>query len=46
MADRTDGGVDELALLWVLNQSDGKRSLLDIAERLRDSHSRACARLP
>jgi aminopeptidase-like protein len=24
---------DELALLWVLNQSDGSRSLLDIAER-------------
>ena len=23
----------ELALLWVLNQSDGTRSLLDIAER-------------
>jgi aminopeptidase-like protein len=33
MADRQDGGFDELALLWVLNQSDGKRSLLDIAER-------------
>jgi aminopeptidase-like protein len=33
MADRTDGGFDELALLWVLNQSDGNRSLLDIADR-------------
>lgn len=33
MADRDDGGFDELALLWVLNQSDGTRSLLDIAER-------------
>ncbi len=33
MADRTDGGFDEMALLWVLNQSDGTRSLLDIAER-------------
>ncbi len=33
MADRTDGGFDELALLWVLNQSDGTNSLLDIAER-------------
>jgi aminopeptidase-like protein len=33
MADRVDGGLDELALLWVLNQSDGRRSLLDIAER-------------
>jgi len=25
--------VDELALLWVLNQSDGRHSLLDVAER-------------
>lgn len=33
MADRVDGAFDELALLWVLNQSDGTRSLLDIAER-------------
>ena len=33
MADRTDGGFDEMALLWVLNQSDGSHSLLDIAER-------------
>ena len=34
---RTIGGVesrvDELAMLWVLNLSDGKHSLLDIAER-------------
>ena len=28
-----DAGVDEMAMLWVLNQSDGKNSLLDIAER-------------
>ena len=28
-----EGGVDELALLWVLNLSDGTHSLLDIAER-------------
>jgi aminopeptidase-like protein len=28
-----EGGVDELALLWVLNLSDGQHSLLDIAER-------------
>lgn len=28
-----DPGVEQLALLWVLNQSDGTRSLLDIAER-------------
>lgn len=33
------GGIDmrsaEMAVLWVLNQSDGRRSLLDIAERSR-----------
>jgi aminopeptidase-like protein len=28
-----DGRERELALLWVLNQSDGRHSLLDIAER-------------
>ena len=28
-----EGRIDELALLWVLNLSDGKHSLLDIAER-------------
>lgn len=28
-----EGGVDELALLWVLNLSDGQHSLLDIVER-------------
>jgi aminopeptidase-like protein len=28
-----EGRADELALLWVLNLSDGKHSLLDIAER-------------
>jgi aminopeptidase-like protein len=28
-----DGGVDTLSLLWVLNLSDGKHDLLDIAER-------------
>jgi aminopeptidase-like protein len=26
-------GVDQLAILWVLNQSDGSRTLLDVAER-------------
>ena len=26
-------GADEIAMLWVLNQSDGQHSLLDIAER-------------
>jgi len=33
LADRTDGGGGEMALLWVLNQSDGDHSLLDIAEK-------------
>jgi aminopeptidase-like protein len=28
-----EAGVSEMAMLWVLNQSDGKNSLLDIAER-------------
>jgi len=28
-----EGGIDELALLWVLNLSDGSHALLDIAER-------------
>jgi aminopeptidase-like protein len=28
-----DPGTDQLAMLWVLNQSDGSRTLLDIAER-------------
>ena len=28
-----DPGVEQLALLWVLNQCDGRHSLLDIAER-------------
>lgn len=28
-----DAGLNEMAVLWVLNQSDGKHSLLDIAER-------------
>jgi aminopeptidase-like protein len=30
---QTDGKAQELALLWVLNLSDGKNSLLDITER-------------
>ena len=29
----SDPGVEQLAMLWVLNQSDGTRSLLEIAER-------------
>ena len=28
-----DPGIEQLALLWVLNQSDGTKSLLEIAER-------------
>jgi len=28
-----NGGVEDLALLWVLNLSDGDHTLLDIAER-------------
>jgi len=28
-----DAGLSEMAMLWVLNQSDGKNSLLDISER-------------
>lgn len=28
-----EAGVSEMAMLWVLNQSDGRNSLLDIAER-------------
>ena len=33
LADRGSDGANELAILWVLNQSDGRHSLLDIAER-------------
>lgn len=33
MGGGTKGTVNELAMLWVLNLSDGKQSLLDIAER-------------
>ena len=34
LADRTgDDGSSEMAMLWVLNQSDGKHSLFEIAER-------------
>jgi aminopeptidase-like protein len=36
----TDGRDRELALLWVLNQSDGRHSLLDIAERSRVAFGR------
>jgi aminopeptidase-like protein len=33
MGGSADENVNELALLWVLNQSDGQHSLLDIAEK-------------
>jgi len=33
LAERQNDGAKEMALLWVLNQSDGRHSLLDIAER-------------
>ena len=33
MGGLADAGFDEMAMLWVLNLSDGSRSLLDIAER-------------
>jgi aminopeptidase-like protein len=33
MGGQTDEPANELALLWVLNLSDGQHSLLDIAER-------------
>jgi aminopeptidase-like protein len=33
----TDGGASELAMLWVLNLSDGGHTLLDIAERAQIS---------
>jgi aminopeptidase-like protein len=35
MGGAKDVGQLQMALLWVLNQSDGERSLLDIAERAR-----------
>jgi aminopeptidase-like protein len=37
-----DAGVSEMAMLWVLNQSDGKNSLLDIAERSGMSFGAIC----
>ncbi|MEO1377174.1 MAG: DUF4910 domain-containing protein [Cyanobacteria bacterium J06635_10] len=30
---KKDSGLNEMAILWVLNQSDGDRTLLDIAQR-------------
>jgi aminopeptidase-like protein len=35
MGGRNDATANEMALLWVLNLSDGTRSLLDVAERAR-----------
>jgi aminopeptidase-like protein len=37
-----DAGVRELAMLWVLNLSDGNHSLLDIAERSKLSFDSIC----
>ena len=43
LADRTEGdGSSEMAMLWVLNQSDGKHSLLDIAERSKLPFDQIC----
>jgi len=33
MGGNRDEKIQETAMLWVLNQSDGEHSLLDIAER-------------
>jgi aminopeptidase-like protein len=38
-----DEGIDQLTLLWVLNQSDGQNSLFDIAERSGRSFSAVVA---
>jgi aminopeptidase-like protein len=43
LQDRTDDGADEMALLWVLNFSDGEHSLLDIAERADLPFAQICA---
>jgi aminopeptidase-like protein len=43
-----DSGLSEMAMLWVLNLSDGSHTLLDIAERsgMRfDAIKRACEAL-
>jgi aminopeptidase-like protein len=48
MGGNVENSAIELALLWVLNLSDGSSSLLDIAERARlrfDLVSRAAALL-
>ena len=37
------GGFDEMAMLWVLNLSDGRHSLLDIAERSGQRFDALCA---
>jgi aminopeptidase-like protein len=39
----TDAGVRELAMLWVLNLSDGNHSLLDITERSSIAFDSICA---
>ena len=41
LGGRDDGRERELAILWVLNQSDGDSSLLDICERAKMSFARS-----
>jgi aminopeptidase-like protein len=41
--DQLDRDYDTLALLWVLNQSDGRHSLLDIAEAAHKPFREICA---
>ena len=43
VAGQTDGRTNELAMLWVLNLSDGRYSLLDVAERARLPFDVVCA---
>jgi aminopeptidase-like protein len=35
MGGEKDGGINEMALLWILNLADGSHSLLDIADRAK-----------
>jgi aminopeptidase-like protein len=39
---QNDAGMSEMAMLWVLNQSDGETSLLDIAKRSGLNFSTVC----
>jgi aminopeptidase-like protein len=42
MGGLADAGAVEMALLWVLNLSDGRHSLLDIAERAGQGFDGVC----